>query len=452
MDLLCSYDDGSDNDGASSSAPTTTSSTSSSSSSSLSAAAAAPARPAPLAAAIGVAGDWPCLVFLDFPAGAARASPRRLAAACAAAARFRAFPSRALVPDDEAAEAAALPLRDVAAGKAADVAAAAAVVAAAAGVAVSEDVTFDARRLPPHVSLSRAFALRRHQVEPYVRALAAALRRAAPFRVRLAAAPSLFVNEARSRSFIALGLESGAPGVRALLEAADATQASFGRPPFFRPATPHVSVLALEGDAAAAAELEGFDVVREAGAGGGDAGDGADGALGENCGRDGSVDAGKASAVDAEVGSIGAGAAGAGAGAGVSAGAAGAGTASEGAAGLGANGAGAAGAGAGAGVVVGGRLRTSAVESLLLKARPPKRARHAGGAGEAGAEGEGAAMTAAALSRAAAAATAAPLTIAEAQAAAVAAPSEWLVNDVCLKVGHRLLRIRLGGLAKAAFR
>jgi hypothetical protein len=33
----------------------------------------------------------------------------------------------------------------------------------------------------------------------------------------------------------------------------------------------------------------------------------------------------------------------------------------------------------------------------------------------------------------------------EAQAAAEGAPSEWRVRYVCLKVGNRLLRVRLGG-------
>jgi hypothetical protein len=33
----------------------------------------------------------------------------------------------------------------------------------------------------------------------------------------------------------------------------------------------------------------------------------------------------------------------------------------------------------------------------------------------------------------------------EAQVAAEGAPSEWRVRDVCLKVGNRLIRVRLGG-------
>jgi hypothetical protein len=248
------------------------------------------------------------------------------------------------------------------------------------------------------VSLSRAFALRRHQIRAYVAALAAALRRAAPFSVRLSAAPSLFVNESRSRSFVALRLEAGEPSVRALLAAVDGVQAAFGREAYFAPATPHVSVIALDGDAAAAAEQEGLEVVLAAGA----------------------YDAGDAAALAG-----------------------------------GARASPAAPASATAMVApAGGRARASAVEALLMKARPQKRARRADGADSAAGAGAGAgagsgastgADASAAAAGAGAGAEAAPPSLLEAQVAAEGAPSEWRVRDVCLKVGNRLIRVRLGG-------
>ncbi len=407
MDLLGSYDDDDDDDDAPASACAAS-------------AAAAPAA-ASASAAVGVAGDWPSLVFLDVPCGAPRASPRRLAAACAAAARFRAFASRKLVADDDAADdagaaAAATAAAAAPAAETDDTAAAAAAAAAASALAdaeaagpASEEAAFDARHLPPHVSLSRAFALRRHQIRAYVAALAAALRRAAPFSVRLSAAPSLFVNESRSRSFVALRLEAGEPSVRALLAAVDGVQAAFGREAYFAPATPHVSVLALDGDAAAAAEQEGLEVVLAAGA----------------------YDAGDAAALAG-----------------------------------GARAAPAAPAAATAMIAqAGGRARASAVEALLMKARPQKRARRADGADSAAGSGAGAgaggagagvgagagavagasADASAAAAGAGAGAEAAPPSLLEAQVAAEGAPSEWRVRDVCLKVGNRLIRVRLGG-------
>jgi len=208
-----------------------------------------------------VAGDWPCLVFLRVPAGA-QAAPRRLAAALALSSLFRGLAVRSLCGVEE---------RGAAEGAGAGAGADGRTVAADAADAARSE-----RASALHVSLSRNFSLRRHQIAPFVAELRAALARAAaparrPFAVTLAPLPTVLVNETRSRAFVALrAVEAGAarappsaPGaLDALVTAVDSALAAFGRPAYYAGRRLHVSVASVEGGAAAAraAERAGLDV------------------------------------------------------------------------------------------------------------------------------------------------------------------------------------------------
>ena len=119
---------------------------------------------------------------------------------------------------------------------------------------------------PHHISLSRPFALRAHQIAPFVDALRAALAAAgcaAPLHIALGGeAPSfaVLVNDERTRTFIALRLGGAGARDRAargalgrLVDAVDRTTARFGvgQPYYARPAF-HVSLASVPGDASEA--------------------------------------------------------------------------------------------------------------------------------------------------------------------------------------------------------
>ena len=119
---------------------------------------------------------------------------------------------------------------------------------------------------PHHLSLSRPFTLRAHQIAPFVDALRAALVAAGcavPLRIALGGeAPSLavLVNDERTRTFIALRLGGDGARDRAargalgrLVDAVDRTTARFGvgQPYYARPAF-HVSLVSVPGDASEA--------------------------------------------------------------------------------------------------------------------------------------------------------------------------------------------------------
>jgi hypothetical protein len=114
---------------------------------------------------------------------------------------------------------------------------------------------------PPtlHVSLSRPFAMRRHQAGSAAKALAKELARRRvqlPWQVTVSTRPLALVNEHGTRTFLALALEPGSvQPLAAAHDAADVALARHGVGPHLSPGqvfSPHVSLAWAPGDVAAA--------------------------------------------------------------------------------------------------------------------------------------------------------------------------------------------------------
>ena len=112
-----------------------------------------------------------------------------------------------------------------------------------------------------HLSLSRQFALRRHQIEPFAAALREALAGKRAFGAWLACAPAaaeLLSNDAATRTFATLPVEvddaADAGGddeptaLQRLVAAVDSAMTAFALPPYYTPARFHVSVASGRGD------------------------------------------------------------------------------------------------------------------------------------------------------------------------------------------------------------
>lgn len=107
-----------------------------------------------------------------------------------------------------------------------------------------------------HLSLSRPFALRRHQIAPFVDCVSRALRQlrqqssSGSFTLGLGAC-GLLANDDRSRLFAALFVTRGVARALALIGAVDKALAAFELPPYHADPQPHVSVAWALPDAAA---------------------------------------------------------------------------------------------------------------------------------------------------------------------------------------------------------
>lgn len=102
--------------------------------------------------------------------------------------------------------------------------------------------------MPLHVSLSRTFPLREHQVDPFIALLRKELAACRPFPAVLDGARCLDAEDG-SRRFAALlasgeGSTCGATGDAfvTLIAAVDAAVTAFGKVPFYRPPIPHASI------------------------------------------------------------------------------------------------------------------------------------------------------------------------------------------------------------------
>eukprot|EP01051_Picozoa_sp_SAG22_P005233 SAG22_NODE_303_length_12721_cov_3.439075_10_plen_297_part_00 len=103
-----------------------------------------------------------------------------------------------------------------------------------------------------HLSLSRTFPLRLPEIDAFRCMLRLQLKPRAPFTVTLDRL-RLFTNDDRSRSFVSLapGPADQARLAELIREAVDPSCAELGKPEFYRPAEPHVSVLWVLGDVTA---------------------------------------------------------------------------------------------------------------------------------------------------------------------------------------------------------
>ena len=100
-----------------------------------------------------------------------------------------------------------------------------------------------------HTSLARPFALRKHEIDPFVAALRAALARFSAWNLGVGASwrllPSLEDSGSREggeRTFLALDIIQGRSELLALLAVVDRVLIRFGRPPYYAPPLLHVSV------------------------------------------------------------------------------------------------------------------------------------------------------------------------------------------------------------------
>lgn len=117
-------------------------------------------------------------------------------------------------------------------------------------VAEAEEVLEDARPLAkgeriskPHVSLSRTFALREHQIEGFVRAIQEKLEPYRKFEIS-ARYLRLFRSENQSRIFAALLTDRGSDRIKNMIQAVDEVVESFQGPPYYANPIPHISLVA----------------------------------------------------------------------------------------------------------------------------------------------------------------------------------------------------------------
>jgi hypothetical protein len=145
-------------------------------------------------------------------------------------------------------------------------------LAAAAAAAAPDGESGSARQKPrrrnwAHVSLAKPFALRKHEIEPLLAALTAAVGRVPCFDVEVGPAwgllpcdPSMTSGGGGSsagpsplgaRCFVALDVAGGREGLERLVKAVDGSLARFGRPPYFAPPRLHVTVAEVAADVGA---------------------------------------------------------------------------------------------------------------------------------------------------------------------------------------------------------
>jgi 2'-5' RNA ligase len=92
-----------------------------------------------------------------------------------------------------------------------------------------------------HVSLSRTFAVRRHQIEPLVALLTERLRAVPRFPAALRGG-RIYSNDERTRTFAGLRVCAGQERMRRLIAATDAALRAYRQPPYYSEADVHVSV------------------------------------------------------------------------------------------------------------------------------------------------------------------------------------------------------------------
>jgi len=94
-----------------------------------------------------------------------------------------------------------------------------------------------------HVSLSKPFFLRRHELDPFEVALRDAVADTSPFTIVLAPHGwTLLGSDDKDRAFLVLGIEEGAEELEELVERVDQALARFGRPPYYEEPHFHVTV------------------------------------------------------------------------------------------------------------------------------------------------------------------------------------------------------------------
>lgn len=101
--------------------------------------------------------------------------------------------------------------------------------------------------IPVHISLSRGFGLRIHQIEPFMAQLARAVGAVYRFTLILSR-PFVFPNDDGSRTFFALSVEDGCDSVLKLIQAVDSAVTAFHQPEYYKDPTPHASLCWCEGD------------------------------------------------------------------------------------------------------------------------------------------------------------------------------------------------------------
>ncbi|PIA19107.1 hypothetical protein COEREDRAFT_84430 [Coemansia reversa NRRL 1564] len=97
----------------------------------------------------------------------------------------------------------------------------------------------------PHISLTRAFYVQEHQIQPFVRAVEACVADMSAFGVGFGGMQAL-ANERGDRVFVAVAVKHGVDAVRQVLERVDRVMERFGKRVFFRHAQLHASVVRME--------------------------------------------------------------------------------------------------------------------------------------------------------------------------------------------------------------
>jgi len=93
-----------------------------------------------------------------------------------------------------------------------------------------------------HISLSRTFALREHQIEPFIEVLATNLKKQRKkFFVTLLGF-EWFTNDEKTRSFFSLSLDTGLEKTLSLISGVDEVLKQFGLPLYYKDPRPHVTI------------------------------------------------------------------------------------------------------------------------------------------------------------------------------------------------------------------
>lgn len=103
---------------------------------------------------------------------------------------------------------------------------------------LSEELEFDSNF---HISLSKSFILRKHQIKPFVDSIRFNLSLYKSFNINFSGY-TLFNNEDYSRSFASFYISKGAKDICDLISSVDKVMKLYSQPIYYDPAIPHMSV------------------------------------------------------------------------------------------------------------------------------------------------------------------------------------------------------------------
>ena len=114
-----------------------------------------------------------------------------------------------------------------------------------------------------HISLSREFVLKKHQIQPFVEGLKHEIEHMAPFSVAVMDDVAVHVNDFHTRSFLALKASGGSENVTRLIEHVNLVAQTFSVPSYYDDPSIHVSIASAVGNVHAAKDDVSFSKKRK---------------------------------------------------------------------------------------------------------------------------------------------------------------------------------------------